>query len=48
MKSLDDKFFDSQKINNLRAIIGGGNTCLMCSHDGHIIHDGDRSDPDMV
>ncbi|WP_160170050.1 MULTISPECIES: hypothetical protein [Aquimarina] len=48
MKSINDKFFDSHKINNLRAIIGGGATCQYTRKGDHVLHDGDICDPDPV
>lgn len=52
MKSLNDNFFKSLQISNLNTIFGGGATghgmtCLMTEIRGHVIHDGDRSDPDQ-
>lgn len=50
MRSLDDKFFNSKKINNPEKIFGGrmaADTCVMTSENGgHWKHDSDKKDAD--
>ena len=50
MKSLNDNFFNSKRINNPEKVFGGisfsKNTCQLCERDGHQYHDGDKKDPD--
>ena len=50
MRSLNDDFFKSMKINNPEKIHGGTTvmTCLLTRENNHSIHDGDIEDSEQI